>query len=1328
MEPTIEPIGWYARLLRKPNAALAVAVILLLAGAGVAIVAVVLWSAFGPDGRLAMAAVPVLPAFVAARLARRRQAWTSAVVLDLLSLCLICASCGAVNYLAVRPAVLAGVILLFAVLIAATLKSLLGERWFAPACIVWLLTVAQVTLQHLQPAQLMWLLMPAAALVTLVAWRPWTVMALKQSRQWEIGLSLAAAGAAMDLLILHVLLRCSSEMTALEYGLFGPTLLFLTGACMSLAWCETDTRSSLSFETLRLVCRVVALLLGTAGLLLSMANESALFIAAAMLCVPGPVAWRAGVNRLWPGALSSVGWVVLVSVIWFRVAGGQPGTFADWMENDIAAGILLGLSGFFLLPIAHIARHRNPNLDLLRTPTCVLGLLFVTLAVLRCSSAPDWNHYVVFAFALAVIAVGHVARLAPVVYVGLVLGMVGAWHEGLDVGTPMNIASATSGAVGFAAYAFVLSLVAILSMVQRRQWPGSFYATPAIRIAWVSASAAVLIVAVGGRVDEISAIVGALAAAVLLIVAVWECRPLLAAAGSILFVTIAAINGALVDGHLSPAGSIGFGSAIITLVLGVAGHGAVRIWPDSDRWYSWARALYLGSLSLIVPGIVDAWLAASTAQYQRIALNLALCSGVAILGMAFIPAGLALAMFAALISVSAVVAAHHHSLLSYIGGDPFLHVTAGLALAWMVVSTTLRWFQRRWQKSARTGRAAVAVFDFAIILAALLCGIELLLTVTYQGIGRLINYHVQHFPAEPSGLLDLAALLIVCVVPLLVTRSPVLVTVLYCLLLLVGAWLAMMIPALKPVRDPVTSVTTAVPTAWPLVLMMSLATVTTAFVAAQGIVAHLRRTRAWPSRLHNLAAGHPAWPGFRISVGSTALLIFMVGVWQVYSPWTIVACAATATCLFLLAHRYWNADLAEVAMGHVSLACCSAAMMIVRIFGADSGEFAVRFPVFCNAVLIALTMMIFLWHWLSDVWDQQLDAGQPWTTAGRMIPVAHRFGFLAAALAVLISTSMAFWPLPDNTPAPDNTQARWIFGLIGNALLILVLLRATVQTGREPLAGLVLAAIAVTAVFIGVRLPMNPTKQWLLDHWPVVAAAASAVSVLFALILANTRFSPFVGILTALSVGPLPVVAACGALTYDRTDDVLAVATPALLAFTYMVLAWNIRSSEAALIGAVFLNIAFLVAGRTTGRTFATHYPFYLTLPGATILAIAWLYARYQSQIIFNVIRFAGLLLVFTPQALRLFLNPGTEFIPRSVQLAIFCMAAIALGLLLRAKPLLWMGGTFVLVNVASLAVYSYGSRPFVSVVAAALLAAVIAFAVLLRRRRTDLFSAAWDG
>lgn len=94
--------------------------------------------------------------------------------------------------------------------------------------------------------------------------------------------------------------------------------------------------------------------------------------------------------------------------------------------------------------------------------------------------------------------------------------------------------------------------------------------------------------------------------------------------------------------------------------------------------------------------------------------------------------------------------------------------------------------------------------------------------------------------------------------------------------------------------------------------------------------------------------------------------------------------------------------------------------------------------------------------WLSRFWEQQLDAGRPWTTAGRLVPTAARLGCVAAAAA-------AVWCAAGILAGPWAPAPRaWVRAAAG-ALLLAQWLMLGRQARRTAAAGLALGAVLALA-------------------------------------------------------------------------------------------------------------------------------------------------------------------------------------------------------------------------------------------------------------------------
>ncbi len=297
------------------------------------------------------------------------------------------------------------------------------------------------------------------------------------------------------------------------------------------------------------------------------------------------------------------------------------------------------------------------------------------------------------------------------------------------------------------------------------------------------------------------------------------------------------------------------------------------------------------------------------------------------------------------------------------------------------------------------------------------------------------------------------------------------------------------------------------------------------FVAAQEITEQFRRRRAWPDELELLAACPDPWGGFRPSVAAVLLPLMPLGAYHAGYLLNVPAAALLGVAANWLAHRLWNAFFAEVGMAFITLSVVSFVVWGVpdRAGGPD---LATRMPLLLGAALIGLAMMAFLWHWLPNVWDQQLDKGRAWTTTGRMIPVARRLALTVAGFGTLAALQLALWPELSSTR--DDTAPRWALGLIASFIWIGSLVLATRLSQKRRVAYVCLFNVAVLGIFVAVRMPDIRLKYWIVSHWPVVVALLAPLSLILSRLCRRGLWTPFQGAMEGAAVLTLPSLAILG--------------------------------------------------------------------------------------------------------------------------------------------------------------------------------------------------------
>jgi len=248
---------------------------------------------------------------------------------------------------------------------------------------------------------------------------------------------------------------------------------------------------------------------------------------------------------------------------------------------------------------------------------------------------------------------------------------------------------------------------------------------------------------------------------------------------------------------------------------------------------------------------------------------------------------------------------------------------------------------------------------------------------------------------------------------------------------------------------------------------------------AEGVSIGRRRARALRTDPLRLLEPSPIRPAMRAACGAGALAVaalalaglavpVQLGSWGYRLSGLLVAVttAAAGTAVFALLWRHWNRYLADVAMGLMTLSVCGFAAMLVP---SEPEELNERYPLMFNAIVFALACMAWTWNWLGGVWEQQLDNGQAWTTAGRLVAPANDFSFQIAAVGLIIAFLMAGWPRLPSIGCADDSHGRVLFGVAGHLLLVLVCLDCTRRTRRTRFTRAAVLAVASLMIFIGVR-------------------------------------------------------------------------------------------------------------------------------------------------------------------------------------------------------------------------------------------------------------------
>ncbi len=488
-----------------------------------------------------------------------------------------------------------------------------------------------------------------------------------------------------------------------------------------------------------------------------------------------------------------------------------------------------------------------------------------------------------------------------------------------------------------------------------------------------------------------------------------------------------------------------------------------------------------------------------------------------------------------------------------------VHAAAALSLSWGVLMAVRR-------PAAGDGRDDGSPgLRLGLLLCGLVAGVVLLYGAVTALLMRTLFFEFKaawRYEVIPHGLLDLAALGAAVLLAWRSQRDDRLVTVLMWLLAFAGLWLAMLSPPMTHDRSGAVGTAPAGAMPWPSVLMLILAGTLTGFTCLEGLRIQRRRVRAWPNHLINLTSPPRSWRGFRYSAGIIGVLVLVLACVLIGFPRTTWGAVPAGLSLLILASRRWNENLADAGLALITIGVVAFFIQLAP----PSGRAPTYAEHFCRA-MVGLTVMAFIWHWLAGVWVQQLDNRKAWTTTGRMIRTAQRVGYLVAATAVLIGFQLALWPRSEYVTETDDSLARWIWGLGGYTLLVLMLTFASVRTGKATLGYLVLFTLLAMATFVGVRAPAGPELQWWRYHWPAVLPVIGLVSVVLSALSRKTRHgAAFTEPLLIGGVLLIPMSALAGVAFGDPSGLNIA---PGAIAATFY------------LLSAVYLLAAFVPGPRT---------------------------------------------------------------------------------------------------------------------------------------------------
>lgn len=369
---------------------------------------------------------------------------------------------------------------------------------------------------------------------------------------------------------------------------------------------------------------------------------------------------------------------------------------------------------------------------------------------------------------------------------------------------------------------------------------------------------------------------------------------------------------------------------------------------------------------------------------------------------------------------------------------------------------------------------------------------------------------------------------------------------------------------------------------WTFQMQAGLSLVIVLAAMVQELRYRARRRNAWPDRLDDLTRPYSTWPGYTQTEAVLAGMVLLLGAYQLVRAgrggWQLPVANGTAAamagiaCLFMT-YRRWSANTAGLGMALVTLASVAGACALAVPFcSADpSFEYAERMPTLYTAILLALWVMMGLWHWLSRVWEQQLLDGQPWTTAGWMIPYAVRTAEFLAVIGVLVAFRMTLWPTLGISPNEDDSLARILVGGLAILLPGIQHMREGRRRNSTVLATFGVAFLLAAVLFVFIRLPAS-SQGWVVQYDAVVFSAAAVPVLIVAERLLNTPWRAFSPPLWFCALLIFPLAAMRELLSAQRLPAAwVQPAALAILGLLYCLAGTREHRRAFLVLGAVFL-------------------------------------------------------------------------------------------------------------------------------------------------------------
>lgn len=233
-----------------------------------------------------------------------------------------------------------------------------------------------------------------------------------------------------------------------------------------------------------------------------------------------------------------------------------------------------------------------------------------------------------------------------------------------------------------------------------------------------------------------------------------------------------------------------------------------------------------------------------------------------------------------------------------------------------------------------------------------------------------------------------------------------------------------------------------------------------------------RRVRAWQTDPQNLLT--PALR-HRYAFGAVVAVCVLVGAGGVLCPNSAVTplgVVLAGYAALVVSHRR-----SSNAVGALGMTLIAEAILLAALAWLPDGP--------ANLLLGFALAGAFL-QWLAGFWSQQLCDGRPWTTTGRLIPVARNQSLLAVG-----GQALAAWSVGETPPAAAGTWSLTV-------ALVLMLLHGAALARDAKQRGCAAAALAACVVLVAAIVPADALAAGLHRPvppvlWPALAAVVLAL-------------------------------------------------------------------------------------------------------------------------------------------------------------------------------------------------------------------------------------------